>query len=121
MRNGQEPPVTRERGKVPGIKGRRQQVRALIWRTADFRLPATDGLPGAVYVPPRHSTYICALPLRKLVSFPPSFLCARITLWVMAISSITDPLTIVRTSKEVLLCFFGVYWSVLDLFEICGY
>ena len=38
---------------------------------------------------------------------------------VTSSGAVTDPLAIIRTSKEVLLCLFGVYGSVLDaLFEI---
>jgi len=59
-------------------------------------------LGGYVYIPPVEG---CSFPIRLLVrqqhrmdqGHPPS---------------ITDPFAIARTSKEILLCFFGVYGSV---------
>lgn len=55
--------------------------------------------------------YMCIPTLE--VSFSSTlFLCAHHTLWVMAAPSITNPFAIISTSKEVLLCFFGVYGFV---------
>lgn len=69
----------------------------------------------------RLGQHIYIFPQQEVVPFPPSFSYTHDTVWFMATPSITDPLSIARTSKEVLLCFFGVYGSVLDVnFECSG-
>ena len=62
---------------------------------------------------PRSIRCIYSVPIAEGRSFSIPSLCVRDTVWTMVTPSITDPFAIASTSKEVLLCFFGVYGSVL--------
>lgn len=101
-----------------GVEGGCQNHTRANHQATDVHPPATDGPSGAMYVLSKFAfgpvqTYIF-LPW-KTVLFLPVFLCANGTVGIMATPSITDPFAIVHTSKEVLLCFFGVYGSVLSV------